>query len=190
MKNTLVFVLAIVSVIIFSCKKDENVEIVKMRINHYQQPVNNQELFYGLSYIVQEGDKIGTDDWTRLSSAITGFEYELGYVYDLEIKKTHIESPMIDMPNVVYSLNKVLSKTKATTESTFDITLAISYSNGFESFVTKNEMSRYSLLGKTEIESGDLSSTLEQNIMQQKGMTGTFAHIDNKTIRLVSLRGQ
>lgn len=87
MKNTLVFVLAIVSVIIFSCKKDENVEIIKMRINHYQQPVNNQELFYGLSYIVQEGDKIGTDDWTRLSSAITGFEYELGYVYDLEIKK-------------------------------------------------------------------------------------------------------
>lgn len=97
---------------------------------------------------------------------------------------------MIDMPNVVYSLNKILSKTKANAESTFDITLSISYSNGFESFIIKNQMSKYSLLGKTEIESGDLSSTLEQNIMQQKGMTGTFAHIDNKTIRLVSLRGQ
>lgn len=188
MKNVLIIILAIISVSIISCEKDENIEIVKMRVNHYQQPVNNQEFFYGLSFIVQEGDEIGKDKWHGFSDFISGFEYELGFVYDIEVQKKHIKNPMIDMSNEEYSLVRILSKTKVPQETIFDITLTISYSNGFESLVTKNDISKFSLLGKTEIDCGDLCNVLEENIENYNGMIGTFAHIDDKTIRLLNLK--
>ena len=190
MKNILIIILAIISVSIISCEKDENIEIVKMRVNHYQQPVNSQELFYGLSFIVQEGDEIGNDKWYGFSNIISGFDYEVGFVYDIEVKKKHIEDPMIDMPNVEYSLIRILSKTKVPQETTFDITLTISYSNGFESLVTKNEISKFSLLGETEIDCENLCGALEDNIENQNGLIGTFAHIDDKTIHLLNLKTQ
>ena len=188
MKSVLIIILAIISVSLISCEKDENMEIVKMRVNHYQQPVNNQELFCGLSFIVQEGDEIGKDNWYGFSNIISGFEYELGFVYDIEVQKKHIKNPMADMPNEEYSLVRILSKTKVPQETVFDITLTISYSNGFESLVTKNDISKFSLLGETEIDCGDLCNVLEENIENHTGMIGTFAHVDDKTIRLLNLK--
>ncbi len=159
-----------------------------MRINHFQQPVMNQELFNGLSYIVQEGDGIGKDNWNGFSNIIAGFNYELGYVYDLEVQKKLIEDPMIDMPDAEYSLIRILSKTKVPQATTFDITLTIRSANGFASVVTKNEISKFSLLGETEIDCGDLCGTLEANIKNKNGLIGTFVHIDDKTIQLVTLK--
>jgi len=190
MKNISIFILAIIFICIISCKKDENIEIVKMRVNHYQQPLNNQEYFYGLSFIVQEGDEIGSDKWYGFSNIISGFDYELGYVYDIEIQKKHIKDTMIDKANVEYSLIRILSKTKVPQGTTFDITLTINYSNGFESLVTKNEVSIFTLLGETEIDCGNLCGSLEEKIKNQKGLIGTFAHIDDKTIQLLNLKTQ
>jgi hypothetical protein len=190
MKKALIIILAIISISIISCEKNENIEIVKMRINHYQQPVNMQEFFFGLSYKVQESDEIGTDKWYGFSNFISGFDYELGHVYDIEVQKKHVKDPMIDMPNIEYSLIRILSKTKIPQATTFDINLTVSYSNGFESLVKKNEMSIFSLLGETEIDCGDLCGILEENIENQNGLIGTFAHIDNKTIELLNLRIQ
>lgn len=68
--------------------------------------------------------------------------------------------------------------------------MTISYSNGFESLVTKNEISKFSLLGKTEIDCGDLCGALKENIENQNGLIGTFKHIDDKTIQLLNLKIQ
>jgi len=185
-KNILIIILAIISTCIISCKKDENTEIVRMRVNHYQQPVNNQEFFYGLSFIVQEGDEIGNDKWYGFSNIISGFDYELGYVYDIDVQKKHIENPMIDGPTVEYSLIRILSKTKVPQETTFDIALTIKYSNGFETLVN-NKTFKFSLLGGTDIDCGNLCDSLEEKINNQTGLIGTFVHIDYKTIRLINL---
>ena len=189
MKNTLIIILAIISICIISCKKDDNIEIVKMRVNHYQQPVNNQEFYYGLSFFIQEGDEIGNDKWYGFSNVISGFDYELGYVYEIDVQKKHIENPMIDRPNVDYSLIRILSKTKVPQETTFDIALTIKYSNGFETLVN-NKTSKFSLLGGTEIDCGNLCDLLDEKINNQTGLVGTFVHIDDKTIRLISLKTQ
>jgi len=189
MKNTLIIILAIISICIISCKKDDNIEIVKMRVNHYQQPVNNQEFYYGLSFFIQEGDEIGNDKWYGFSNVISGFDYEIGYVYEIDVQKKHIENPMIDRPNVDYSLIRILSKTKVPQETTFDIALTIKYSNGFETLVN-NKTSKFSLLGGTEIDCGNLCDSLDEKINNQTGLVGTFVHIDDKTIRLISLKTQ
>lgn len=174
-----------------SCEKDDNVEIVKMRVNHYQQPVNMSESFYGLAFKVQIGDQIGKDQWLEFDNPIAGFDYELGYVYDIEVQKKHIEKPGIDRSNEEYSLIRILSKTEVPQETTFDITLTIKYTNVFfESLVTKTASDKLSLLGMTEINCGDLCESLETNIENQNGLIGTCAHIDDKTIQLVSLKIQ
>lgn len=183
-------ILAIVSICIISCEKDDDIEIVKMRVNHYQQPVNYQELFYGLSFNVQEGDQIGKDTWYGFSNTITGFDYEIGYVYDIEVQKKHIKNPMVDMSNVEYSLIRILSKTKVPQETTFDIILTIKYANGFESLVTKNAFNKLSLLGETEVDCGNMCDALEENMENKNGLIGTFKHVDDKTIQLLSLKIQ
>ena len=190
MNKLLIIFLTIISPCLVSCEVDEKIEIIKMRVNHYQQPVNNAELFYGLSFLVQEGDEIGNDEWFRLHNHILGFDYQLGSIYEIEVLKKHTENPMIDMPSVEYTFIRTLSKTKVSKETTFKITLSIEYFNGFESLVTKNDFSKFNLLGNTEINCGNLCSTLEENIENQKGMIGIFKHIDNSSIELLALESK
>ncbi|SFF31284.1 DUF4377 domain-containing protein [Sunxiuqinia elliptica] len=190
MKKNLLAVLVIMAAFLISCEKEDNISFAKMRINHYQQPVNMQELYTGLSFKVQEGSQIGKEEWYGFSNRISGFEYELGYIYDIVVQKEKIENPMVDMPSVKYSLVKVNSKSKVPQETTFTITLAINYFNGFESLVVENESSNYTLLGETEIDCGELCDALEENIKNENGMVGTFKHIDRKTIQLLELEVQ
>nr|WP_319997645.1 DUF4377 domain-containing protein [uncultured Draconibacterium sp.] len=184
----IIIILALISVSITSCKKEENFEIVNMRINHYQQPVNNAELFYGMAYLSQQDDKIGTENWSFFSYNISGFDYEFGYVYDLTVNKEFIEEPLIDHPGVVYSLGKINSKTKIDIEKTFEIILSIKYFNGFQSFLKKDESSNYYLFtSNVLIDCGELYDELTANIENEKGMKGTFRHIDSQTIKLLSI---
>lgn len=170
-----------------SCEKSDDTELVKMRINHYQQPANNYEFFYGLSFIVQEGSEIGNTKWYGFSGRISGFDYELGYTYDIIVQKKRIKNPMIDMPDTEYSLFKILSKTKVPDDTTFDIELAIKFPNGYEPLVTLNEESEFTLLGKTVIDCGELCGELENYLENETGMVGTFRHIDAETIQLLKL---
>ncbi len=73
MKKNLLTILVVISAFLISCEKEDDIEIVTMRINHYQQPVNNQEFYYGLSYNVQEGNQIGKEKWYGFSNTISGF---------------------------------------------------------------------------------------------------------------------
>ncbi|MFB6342321.1 DUF4377 domain-containing protein [Saccharicrinis sp. FJH62] len=175
------------AILLTACEKDDTTEIVNLRINHYQQPANFQELFYGLSYWVEEEDEIGTGIWKGFAQNIHGFDYELGYIYNIKVQKKYIEDPPIDAPAVTYTLERIISKTKVPEETTFDIELTIEYSNGFESLVVKNENSEFTLLHSTKIECGDLYDKLNDDITNKKSITGTFTHIDKNSIRLIKL---
>ena len=84
--------------ILFSCSNDDGNEskTIEMRINHYQ----NTGIAVGpvLTLLVQEGDAIGTTNWSKFYSNIEGFNYVPGKIYNLTVK--------------VESIKKVLNSTE------------------------------------------------------------------------------
>lgn len=107
--SAIVFVLLSISLI--SCKKDKDNDIIKMRVNHYVQPAASI-FYYGFSLIVQQDDKIGSNDWNCFENNIAGFEFEPGYVYDVEVEKKQIENPPMDGSSVAYTLKALCRKPK------------------------------------------------------------------------------
>lgn len=181
----------LISIVVFSCGKEEDSakpNLVKMRINHYQQPVNNEEYFKGLAFLVQEGDEMGSEIWYPLLNTISGFDYDLGYVYEIEVKKNEINEPLIDDPGIKYVFERVVSKTRVPANTTFNIIIAFNYTNGFESLVEKNEASQYTLMGETVIETGAFYDALEEGLANQYGIKGTFSHVDDQSLRLEDLQ--
>ena len=190
MRN-IAIILVLISLSIISCEKDDGFETVHLRVNHYQQPVDNSELFHGMSYLVQQGDEIGSENWSSFPYFISGFDYEFGYVYDLTVIEEPVEGPLIDRPAVSYSLSKINSKSGIDTEDTFEIILSIKYSNGFQSFLNEDESSNYYLFtSDVFIDCGELYDELNENIKNEKGMKGTFRHIDSQTIQLLEIELQ
>lgn len=83
-----------------------------MRVNSYTaECVGEME---GTCLLVQEGDKMGTEDWEYFYyvDSIEGFSYEPGFIYDLQVKKIPIENPPMDGSSIKYELVKVISKKK------------------------------------------------------------------------------
>ena len=60
-------------------------------------------------YLVQQGNKIDSNDWEYFYEQIEGFVYEPGFVYKLSVAKETIANPPTDSPNVKYSLIRELS---------------------------------------------------------------------------------
>jgi hypothetical protein len=93
----------------FSCEKDT--DNTTMRINHYKS--NCAGLGSATCFLVQEGDAIGTQNWSLLSDTIDGFKFEEGFITTLEIRKENIVNPPQDGSGIKYRLIKTISKTKA-----------------------------------------------------------------------------
>ena len=60
--------------------------------------------------LVQEDDKIGTEDWEYFYQAIKGFDYEEGFIYDLDVKIIAVENPPADASSLQYQLIKLIEK--------------------------------------------------------------------------------
>ena len=48
------------------------------------------------SVLVQEDEKIGTEEWDCFYKTIEGFDYQEGYRYDLDVKISIVENPPAD----------------------------------------------------------------------------------------------
>lgn len=189
MKPFAVFVIALLSISLISCKKDKDTEIIQMRINHYQQPA--WSIFYsGFALIVQEDDRIGSIDWSNFENTIAGFEFEPGYVYDVEVEKKQVENPPMDGSDVAYTLKNVLSKTKVPVETTFEIFLSRKYGNGtgFVSYVTKDASSNYKLLDRVSISCGSLGVDLSEKLEAKNEITAVCKHLDGNSLQLISIK--
>ena len=90
----------------------DTVRVVDMMVNSYtEECVGEME---GNCLLVQEGDQIGTDDWSLFyyEDSIEGFDYEPGYIYHLKVKKKKIKNPPMDGSSISYRLVRVMSKEK------------------------------------------------------------------------------
>ncbi len=167
--------------ILFSCSKDDDnlPQTIEMRINHFQntgiaiEPV--------LTLLIQKGNEIGTDNWTKFYSNIEGFNYEPGTIYNLSIKTEAIDNPPADGPSLKYTLLEIKSTQEIDNEVLFDIDLKI---NG-DNFITTE--SGLKLLNQIDIDCNDLCEKLETALQNQDYVVGTFKRISSTQIQLTKL---
>lgn len=110
MKNALLILLLIFSL---GCSVTADIdEEIKLRVNSYT--VSCEGLMEGECLLIQEGDKIGSNDWQYFyfKDDIVGFSHEPGFIYDLSVKKFPVANPPQDASSIRYELIKVLSKNK------------------------------------------------------------------------------
>ncbi|TBW29381.1 DUF4377 domain-containing protein [Gramella sp. KN1008] len=152
-----------------------------MRINHFRQTGIGEGLH--LVYLVQESEEIGGGKWSFFYDEIEGFDYELGYIYDLKVRKVEIENPPLDGSAVKYILVNVRSKEKAPANVSFDINLK----NFGHSFITEHEDGPY-LLYQYKIDCSNMCESLQSEIESKEIVTGTFFHGPDESLILHSLK--
>lgn len=154
-------------------------EIVDMRINHFRQTAMGEGPH--LVYLIQEGDNIGTGDWSYLYDGVEGFDYEPEYIYDLKVRKINIDNPPADGSSLKYILVNVSSKEKVSEDESFDIHLK---SSGYN-FVREsgNELS---LLNEYLINCSNMCEALSFNLENEENVTGTFVHGPDDSLLLQS----
>lgn len=84
-------------------------EGTNLRVNYFT--TNCTGLFEQQCLLIQEKDDLGTDNWDYFYAPIEDFDFEAGFIYNLEIKKTEIENPPADAPTYTYKLVRIISKT-------------------------------------------------------------------------------
>lgn len=166
----------------FSCSNDDGIDqqTMDMRINHYQ----NTGMAVGpvLTLLVQEGDNIGTDNWTKFYTHIEGFDYVPGKIYDLSVRVGKINNPPADGSSLRYTLLAVKSTQEVGDETLFDIDLKI---NG-RSFMTTT--SGYRLLDQIEIDCNMLCNGLDLIMQHEDFVVGTFKRLAHNEIQLIALK--
>ena len=164
-----------------SCTKDdEQAETIAMRINHFQNTGIGEAAM--LTLLVQTGDAIGTETWTKFYSTIEGFDYEPGRVYDVTLKTTPINNPPADGSAISYTLLDITSTQEVPDETLFDIDLKI---NG-ENFITSD--SGLQLLNQIDLDCNALCDELDTRLVNQDFVVGTFKRGANNALQLVSLQ--
>lgn len=184
------FLLFVISVSMLGCEYHDTGTNVRMRINHFEEPGGTDPTT--LYLLAQKDGMIGSDQWSYFSDHILGFEYKLGYVYDLNVKIERIKNPPMDVSGLKYTLMNMISMEKVSEQVTFDIRLARSYSlGGYECFVTYDtaSVSDFRLLNKTLIDCGNMCEALHKNISARESLIGVFRHTSNG-IQLVDLKTQ
>lgn len=164
---------------------EENAETVNLRLNHYQQTAIGEGQL--LAYLVQEGNDIGTENWSYFYGGIGGFTYELGYLYDLKVEKTPVDNPPADGSSIRYTLRKVISKQPVDDTVSFEVRLKSVERSNPPSFVTGNLASGFELLSTTPIDCDVLCSELDQQLATEDEVTGVFTHAAG-AIRLIDLK--
>ncbi|HEY9168134.1 MAG TPA: DUF4377 domain-containing protein [Lutibacter sp.] len=157
-----------------------------MRVNHFQQTATGEG--QTLVYLVQEGSDIGTEKWNNFYSNIEGFEYELGYVYDLIVEKQAIKNPPADGSSINYGLIEIISKEKIEDNVSFEVILKSTKRSDPPSFVTGNKVSGFKILNTIEIDCSDLCDQMVQMLETENELLGLFKHTETDAIKLIELK--
>jgi hypothetical protein len=167
--------------ILFSCSNDDENEtqIMDMRINHYK----NTGIAVGpvLTLLVQQGDAIGTNNWSNFYTNIEGFNYVPGKIHNISVRVEQIDNPPADGSSLKYKLLEIKSIQDVDNETLFKIDLKI---NG-QSFITTN--SGYELLNQIDIDCNILCNELDSTMDNQDFVVGTFKRLVNDDIQLIEL---
>lgn len=99
---------------ISSCNKSSPmVSEKKMRVNYYTSSCSGAFLILSC-FNFQLENEIGSDQWRRKAISIEGFEFTYGFLYDLEVKITPLDTANCadDCPENHYKLIRIISKTQ------------------------------------------------------------------------------
>ena len=160
----------------------DNTELVYMQVNHY--PTTAIGSFPKLVFLVREGEEPGNSEWQYFYDEIEGFNYQPGFVYELNVKKETLENPPQDGSSFNYDLINIVSKEKVPEGALFEIRLKWAGEN----FVIKNSAAELALLHEYEINCTDLCEELLQKLENSEEVTGTFSHDGNNKLKLISIQ--
>lgn len=177
----------LVSLTLFSCKDDE-VDIVNLRINYHQQSAVG--VAPTLVLLTQEGDKIGTEDWKYHYSGIKGFDYEWGYVYDLIIRKKQIKNPLADGSSVEYIFDKLISKIPADENDSFDLILKSKNKGIVPAVIIGDAAAGFVLMDEQEIDCSSFCEALSQLLTEENEVIGSFKFNSSNQPILLTLKSE
>ena len=110
MKPAALLILLICSACASSASIQPEITVTLIRVNSYTETC--QGLVEQQCLLVQEGSAIDSDNWNYFYSEIEGFDYETGFLYDLEVHiSSRLEPVPADASSLRYVLVKVISKT-------------------------------------------------------------------------------
>ncbi len=115
MKRTIAFYLIFILVASCSNGNDNESEIpfgTNLRVNYFK--VDCTGVSYQECFLVQEGEELGTEDWHYFYSPIEDFEFESGFIYNLQVGKETIQNPPEDGSSIKYKLTRLISKESVT----------------------------------------------------------------------------
>lgn len=166
--------------LLLSCEKSENP--IKFRVNQFKQTAIGNAPVMTLS--IQQGNQIGTDNWTPLYDQIIGFDYEPGYIYELLVTETDILNPPADGSTKAYRLNQLLSKTKVSNSDQFTLNLKLN-----ETVFVKGDVNTgYNILEQVEIDCGSLCNSFNSALQSNAAkISGKFILNIDGSIKLVEL---
>ncbi len=172
------YTLLIFSLLFSSCSDDDNSEITTIRVNHFKDTTFVS--FFGTpatTIAIQRDDEIGGDTFYPSSVTIEGFEYELEFIYDLEVRITEIENPPADGPSTKTTLLNILSKTAVPSETQFKVRLTLNRQDGeFINWVNTDGTNYAFANSEITLSCRDLCDELATKIENKEQITGLFIH--------------
>ncbi|WP_299682135.1 DUF4377 domain-containing protein [uncultured Dokdonia sp.] len=175
------FIVLIASIFTNCSNDDANEEFVTLNIKHYTTTAVGLDLQFTL--LVQEGDD---PTFGRFFNGIEGFDYELGFNYELLVRKSDVANPPADGSSIRYELINIVNKTSGSTTETFDVWLATGFSNSMESFVTGDTTLGFELLNTIPIDCNSICDELMSDLEEGERLFGTFTRNNNNEYVLIS----
>ena len=160
---------------------DNDEEVVDLRINHFKQTAFG--VAPRLVFLVQESEEIGGEEWSYFYDGIEGIEYEIGYIYDISVKKERVENPPQDASSNRYILQKIISKEKVDSNENFEIRLKWEETN----FVNERDGAHF-LMNQYKIDCAEMCPDLSHSLENEEELTGTFSHGSNGELKLISIQ--
>ncbi|UCS93028.1 DUF4377 domain-containing protein [Echinicola marina] len=171
-----------------SCMDETPIKEENINVQHFPIVQNNEADNPTLWLRVQFSDQIAKDEWTAIPmDAIIGFDYELGYNYELKIRKEEALNSTTGLHFIKYTFISENEKTPVAAGTTFELPLKSTDFNP-SNLVLGNEEVGYNLLGEIDIECSTLCDDLSLDLETNANVNGVFRHIDDNTIKLIQLK--
>lgn len=176
--------LIIIPLLTLSCSNDESIQEVTLKVNHYKPTAIG--LDKTLVLMIQENEKIGTNDWSYIYGDIDGFIYEFGFEYELRVIKKNVSNPPADGSSVKYILTDIISKVQVEKGTFFELDLKTDSFNP-PNYAYGNIMEGFTILNEINIDCNTICNELSSALANENSLKGIFSHVNSDTIKLESL---
>ena len=164
-------------------EKEESISI-----KHYPVVENNEAGNASLFLKVQFSHQKGTDEWEVIPlDAIEGFNFQMGYNYEIKIRKAQVFNEATDHYHTSYTHLSTTSKDQVSPNATFELPLkSLDFQPATLAF--GNVELGYKMLGEIPIVCSTLCEELDASLETDQNVTGVFRHNGSNMIKLIQLK--